>query len=301
MSLGSGRKLGVIASLITVILPVVAVIASVFMAQSFFTTIQRWVANQVTPTFSILSAQLNTFFNVLVILAIVGLVGFILFILAMHQLSHYYKEPGIFKNIAYALIINIVGAIAVFALFFVLISSSINSAITTPSNLSLQFLDQFIFSFLALVVLAMVLGIISAAFYMRAFNKLGEKSGLDRFKAAGVLYFIGVLLSIVLFGGVLVWIAWIFVAWGFYSLKPSSSTNIYSTPSAGTSPVLAQTKPCPNCGVGNVPEALLCGSCGKQLQGTSPILAQTKNCPNCGTENTPNAIYCRSCGNQLNP
>jgi uncharacterized membrane protein len=306
MSLGSGRKLGVIASLITVILPVVTVIAAIFMVQSFFATIQRWVANQVAPTFSILSAELSAFFIVLVILAIVGLVGFILFILAMHQLSHYYKESGIFKNIAYALIINIVGAIFVFALFFVFISSSINSAITTPSNLLLPFLNQVIFSVLALVVVALGLGIISAVFYMRAFNKLGEKSGLDSFKAAGVLYFVGVLLSIVLFGGVLVWIAWIFVAWGFYSLKPSSSSsssssnNIYSTPSTTTSPTIVQTKPCPNCGVGNVPEALYCGSCGKQLQGTSPVLAQTKSCPNCGTENTPDAIYCRSCGNQLN-
>ena len=267
MSLGSGRKLGLIASLITVILPVVTVIASIFMAQSLIATIQSWVANQATPAFSILSAELSAFFTVLVILAIVGLVGFILFILAMHQLSHYYKESGIFKNIVYALIVNIVGAIFVFALFFVFISSSINTAITTPSTSILPFLNQFIFSFLALVVVALVLGIISAAFYMRAFNKLGEKSDRDSFKAAGVLYFVGVLLSIVLVGGILVWIAWIFAAWGFHSLKPLSSPNIYSTPSAGTSPVPAQTIPCPNCGTGNVPEALYCRS----LRQATPI------------------------------
>jgi uncharacterized membrane protein len=236
------------------------------MAQSLFASFQRWVANQVTPTFSILSAELNTFFIVLIILAIIGLVGLILFILAMHQLSHYYKESGIFRNIVYALIVNVVGAISVFALFYLFITSSINSAINTPSTSVLPFLDQFIFSFLALVVLAMVLGIISAAFYMRAFNKLGEKSDCDSFKAAGVLYFVGVLLSVVLVGGILVWIAWIIAAYGFHSLKPLSSTNIYSTPSAVTSPVPAQTLPCPNCGTGNVPEALYCGSCGKQLQ-----------------------------------
>jgi len=266
MSLSSGRKLGVIASLITVILPVVTVIASVFMAQSLFATFQRWVANQATPAFSILSAELSAFFIILVILAIISLIGLILFILAMHQLSHYYKESGIFKNIVYALIVNIVGAIFVFALFFVFITSSINSAITTPSTSILPFLNQFFFSLIALIVLAMVLGIISAAFYMRAFNKLGEKSDSDSFKAAGVLYFVGVLLSVVLVGGILVWIAWIIAAYGFHSLKPLSSPNNFSTPSAVTSPVPAQTIPCPNCGTGNVPEALYCGSCGKQLQ-----------------------------------
>jgi uncharacterized membrane protein len=51
-----------------------------------------------------------------IIFAIVGLVGYILFILAMHQLSHYYKESGIFKNIVYALIVTIIGE-SLFSLF----------------------------------------------------------------------------------------------------------------------------------------------------------------------------------------
>ena len=72
MSLSSGRKLGLIASLITVILPVVTVIASVLLAQALIATFQHWVANQATPAFSILSAELSTFFTVLVILAIIG-------------------------------------------------------------------------------------------------------------------------------------------------------------------------------------------------------------------------------------
>jgi uncharacterized membrane protein len=266
MSLGLGRKLGLTSSLITVILPVVMVIASLVMAQSLFATVQHWMANQVTPAFSIISAQLSAFFIVLVILAIIGLVGLIFFILAMHQLSHYYKEPGIFRNIIYALIVNIVGSISVFALFVLFITSTINSAINTPSTAILPFLDQFFYSLIGLIVLAMALGIISAAFYMRAFNMLGEKSDGDSLKAAGVLYFVGVLLSIVLVGGILVWIAWIIAAYGFYSLKPLSLTNFYSTPLVGMPPVPAQTLPCPNCGTGNVPEALYCGSCGKQLQ-----------------------------------
>jgi uncharacterized membrane protein len=265
VSLNSGRKLGVTASIITVIMPVVAVIASIFMAQSLFTTIQSWVTNQVTPTFSILYAQLSSFFVVLVILAIVGLIGFILIILAMHQLSHYYKESSIFKNIVYALIVNIIGAIFVFALFFSFISSSINTAITTPSTLAMPFITQFIISFLALVVVALVLAIISGFFFMRAFNKLGEKSDRDSFKAAGVFYFLGALLSIVLIGGLLIWLSWIFAAWGFHSIKPFT-TNNYSTPSAGTSAIPAQTICCPFCGTENKLDAIHCGSCGNRLQ-----------------------------------
>jgi uncharacterized membrane protein len=67
---------------------------------------------------------------------------------------------------------------------------------------------------------------------MRAFNKLAEKSGDDNFKTAGLLYLLGTVLTIVLIGGLLIWIAWIFAAMGFNSLKPKeppAPTSAYPT------------------------------------------------------------------------
>jgi hypothetical protein len=118
-------------------------------------------------------------------------------------------------------------------------------------------------------VVALVVGITSAAFYMRAFNKLEEKSGVSSFKTAGVLYLVGTLLSIVLIGGILVWLAWIFAAWGFHSLKPLLTTPIYSTQSATAFPYFEQNKRCPNCGtdVQSYPQnAEFCGKCGARLR-----------------------------------
>jgi uncharacterized membrane protein len=40
-----------------------------------------------------------------------------------------------------------------------------------------------------------------------------------QFQSSRVLYLVGVLTSIVLIGGFLVWIAWIFAAWGFTHLS----------------------------------------------------------------------------------
>ncbi len=83
---------------------------------------------------------------------------------------------------------------------------------------------QFIIAYLAVIGVSLVFGIVNAVLYMRAFNKLREKSGVDTFKTAGLLYLIGVLLTVVLIGGLLVWIAWIFAAMGFNRLKVAPAT-----------------------------------------------------------------------------
>jgi uncharacterized membrane protein len=68
---------------------------------------------------------------------------------------------------------------------------------------------------------------------MRAFNKLGEKSEVDNFKTAGLLYLLGGALAIVGIGALLSWIAWIFAFMGFRSLKPK---NIQTTASPSSIP-----------------------------------------------------------------
>ena len=85
-----------------------------------------------------------------------------------------------------------------------------------------------------------------AVLYMRAFNKLKEKSGVDNFGTAGLLYLIGVFIPLI------TWIAWIFAAMGFNKLKaaPAASPHVsYSTQPPLSSTM--QTKRCPNCGTEN--------------------------------------------------
>ena len=55
---------------------------------------------------------------------------------------------------------------------------------------------------------------------MRAFNLLGEKSGVHSFNTAGTLYIIGAVLELVGIGAIILWIAWILAASGFNALKP---------------------------------------------------------------------------------
>jgi hypothetical protein len=109
------------------------------------------------------------------------------------------------------------------------------------------------------------MGIISSILIMRAFNKLGEKSGVDSFKTVGLLYLLGVLLSIVGIGAILSWIAFIFAAIGFYRLKPTVAAPAvtYSTESPL---VTVQAKRSPYCSTENKLDAAYCRFCGKPLQ-----------------------------------
>ncbi len=256
MSFETGRTTGLVASIIAVVLPVIALVgfgALLFALISSLTSTIAGNASLVNPfAFSI---GLIALAAVVVILAIIG---FVLFVVSMYNLSHYYNEPNIFKNVLYAIllvVIQIVVVVVLFITFFTIASTSIGPATTNPSSVSLFP----IVSLVAVVAVSIILGIISALFIMRAFNKLAEKSGVDSFKTAGLLYFIGVILSIVFVGGLIQWIGWIFAAMGFYRLKPSV------TPPVSYPQMPLTVKRCPHCGAENSPEAAYCKACGRPI------------------------------------
>src|SRR5208283_707042 len=94
-------------SLIYVIVPVIIVVLYGFLIFSIFASISTVVTGGGTPFGSFLS--LGVISIAFIGLGFLSLIGFILFIVAMYQLSHYYNEPGIFKNIVYSLVVGIVG------------------------------------------------------------------------------------------------------------------------------------------------------------------------------------------------
>jgi hypothetical protein len=93
---------------------------------------------------------------------------------------------------------------------------------------------------------------------MRAFNKLKEKSGVDNFGTAGLLYLIGIIVPLI------AWIAWIFAAKGFNKLKAAPAVAPYSIPPPMSS--TTPTKRCAHSGPDNYGAASSCRNCGKTLQ-----------------------------------
>jgi uncharacterized membrane protein len=259
MSLESGRKLGLTASWISIILPVVAVVGVVAIIFSIIATATTGTGTgTVVPNIFGLSIGLIGF---VIALAFTAIVGFILFMVAMHRLSNYYNEPGIFRNVLYAFILSIVEGIVLVGVYIGIVLSAIGSSSITnnPPNVT-NFMTEFVVTYLVAIGVGVVFAIVNGVLYMRAFNKLKEKSGVDNFGTAGILYLVGTIIPIV------GWIAWIFVAMAFNKLKPSSAAPPTFSYPTQPPPTNMQTKRCPNCGAENHADALYCVSCSKPLQ-----------------------------------
>lgn len=255
MSLESGKKYGFTASMINIITPVISI---ALMLGLFIYQLSR--ISTVTP------APFGTgiYMGIFAVIGVVSLIGLILFFLAMNHLSHYYNEPAIFKNALYGFLITVIGGVVAIIIEFTFIAglaSRFPSANTTATITPI--ISQFIIGFIAIIGIAFLFGVISAVLYWRAFSKLAEKSSVENFKTAGLLYLIGILLTVVGVGVILVWIAWIYAAMGYRQLKPlPAATQVY--PSMGT-----------------------------------PNVSGRIFCSYCGTENDANAIYCKQCGKPL--
>ena len=257
MSIESGKKYGYYSSLINIILPIVALVGAVALVFSLIASaVTRSVNGTVAPSFA---GVFGIFIIFIIAIAAIGIAGFMMFMYAMYTLSNHYREPKIFKNVLYAFIISIISATVVFALEFSVIISSMagvyqNPPTTTPSS------TIFILPYVAAIGVSIVFALVNGLLYMRAFNKLKEKSGVDNFGTAGLLYLIGAIIPLV------AWIAWIFAAMGFNKLKPVPvSTLTFSYP-ASPPTILPQLKRCPNCGTENTSDSFYCRTCGRPLQ-----------------------------------
>jgi len=205
--------------------------------------------------------------SLLLIFPIISIVGIILVLLGMKGLSDYYKEPSIYQNALWGVIFGIIALIAIAVavpLFFVFGAFSV-------FTLGLSLLGLF-----GLAVVVFVFYLIAAMYFRRAFNALARKSGEHLFETAGLLLFIGAVLTIVFFIGLLlILIAWILATIAFFSIKVPSQTYAYTPPPPLTAPVSTTAPPptqaaqatryCPNCGAPVAPNTAFCPHCGKQL------------------------------------
>jgi uncharacterized membrane protein len=249
MSLESGRKFGLTASLIAITAPIILAIAYVGLFISLLGSVSSTIGRSTSPNISLLPF---TALGIVVAAVVVGVIICILLLIAMNNLSKYYSEPAIFKNLLNALILSIIGIVVigvVLAAFFV---ASIARTASSPAVSAIWVIGGLGGLFLG--ILAIV--IYSAFLTKRAFDKLGDKSGIDSFRTAGLLFLIGAFVPLVAYVGC------IFAAIGYNQLTPNkqvtNSMPQYVTP-AGT------VKRCPHCGTENSPDATYCKNCGRQI------------------------------------
>ncbi len=218
--------------------------------------------------------------------AILGLIGFVLLIVAFNGLADYYKERSIFKNVLYGGVVFIAGV--VIALLIVIIGlAGMLSTLGIPSsswsnptvwqNIRITdwtVLTPYIGAIIGALVILVAFAIVAAFLIRKSLKTLAQKSGIAMFATCGTVLFIGAILTIIVVGFILLWIALILLVVAFFRLRteatqgwPIQPNAIVQapSPSAGSQAPPSAERYCPYCGTGNTWAASYCQKCGKPL------------------------------------
>ena len=143
--------------------------------------------------------------SILLMFPVLSIVGIILLYVGIKGLSEYYKDESIMRYAVRGFIFLFISAVAIaVALPLLIISGMFSVFILGPLGIGFGLL-----SFLFAIVLVFIFYVIAAMNLRKSFNSLAQKSGEHMFETAGTLLFIGSILTILLVGFLLIFIAWI--------------------------------------------------------------------------------------------
>ena len=198
--------------------------------------------------------------SILLMFPFASIVGIILVFVGMKGLAEYYEDDRIYHDALRGLVFLIIAAIAI-AVMVPLFTLSGVFGIFVLGPLGVGF---GLIAFFLVIAVVFIFYLLAAMNLRKAFNALAQKSGEHMFETAGMLLFFGAILTIILVGFVLIFLAWVFATMGFFSIKVPPQSYSY-TPSQATAPTMQATRFCPNCGAPQDPNAVFCPHCGKQL------------------------------------
>ena len=163
---------------------------------------------------------------------ILGIIGIILLLRGVKELSNYYQDEEIYKNTLTGVKFYIIALVAVGV---AIAAITVGVGLATGFEFTTGFVPTVGFgvglvTFFAGLVAAFVFYVLAASHLRRTFNTLAQKSGEASFTTAGNLLWWGAILTIVLVGLVLIFIAWIFATIGFFTMK-AQQQQPYTPPS----------------------------------------------------------------------
>jgi uncharacterized membrane protein len=221
--------------------------------------------------------------------ALPSFIGLALLILAIHGLADHYHDRSIFRNMIFGGIVFVVGIVVAVIIFVATavglmtklgLSSSGWSDPTVWQSVDWNTVDwNSLVPYLAAVAVALVVlfvfTVIAAVLIRRSLRTLAQKSGTRMFATAGTVLFVGAILTIILIGFLLIWIALVLLLVAFIELRPGPA---------------AQPQPY--------------GQAYPQQYQQQPVQPQQPQgqtfCANCGTAIPPGTEYCPNCGKKVN-
>jgi len=179
---------------------------------------------------------------------VLGLVGLIFVMIALKGLSDHYSEGGIFNNALYGVIMAIIGgAIGVTVIvvaavdFLIAVGLDISAAWSDPAVWSSINWEQVvtwdilwphIAAILGGLVVLFVFVVVAAVFLRRSYTSLSAKTGVNMFGTVGLLILIGAVLTIIVVGFIILWVAQILLTVAFFSIKTQSAQPPATTPAS---------------------------------------------------------------------
>ncbi|MDR0372687.1 MAG: DUF996 domain-containing protein [Nitrososphaerota archaeon] len=187
--------------------------------------------------------------SLLLLIPFLNIAGLVLVFLGMRDLSEHYKDPNIIRNVVMGGIFGVISTIlSIFAIIFDMTITGLIIGIP-------------------LSIIAFVFALLMASRLKKALYALADRSGERLFRTAGTWLWFGAILTIVVIGAFLIWIAYIILATAFFSLKiaPNTSQYRYAPPPPASTASTTTKSYCPYCGASVQPETSFCAHCGKQI------------------------------------
>ncbi len=179
---------------------------------------------------------------------ILGIIGVVLLLRGMKELSNYYQDDRIYKDTLAGVkfyIVALVAAAVAIAAIVIGFGTATNFNFTSESFVLTIGFGVGLLAFFGGLVIAFVFYILATTHLRKTFNSLAQKSGEASFTTAANLLWWGAILTIIVVGLLLIFIAWIFATIGFFTMK-SRQYQQYTPQSNGntqppTKPELGKT------------------------------------------------------------
>ena len=171
---------------------------------------------------------------------ILGIIGVVLLLRGMKELSNYYEDEKIYQNSLTGVkfyVVAIIAAAVAIAAITIGVGSATGFQFTTESFVLTVGFGIGLIAFLGGLVIAFIFYVLATSYLRRTFKTLAQKSGEVSFTTAASLLWWGAILTIIVVGLLLIFIAWIFATIGFFTMKSrqyqqyNSQSNGYTQPS----------------------------------------------------------------------
>lgn len=161
------------------------------------------------------------------------LIGIIFVLIALKGYADAYKDGSIFHNAVYTIVFEIIGVVVcagviIYGAMGFLASLGINNLaelrtwtqIDWQHSVNINNILPFIGAIILGLVILFAFTVLASLYFKKAMNTLSGKTGVKLFHTTGTVFFAGALLTIILIGFIVIWVAFILPMIAFYESKP---------------------------------------------------------------------------------